>query len=59
MGKEGGNGDGGQNGTQIEKEPDTPLPTIDRHLHLFDPRLLVPELQLMFRRVLQVMTLLS
>ncbi len=59
MGKPGGNGDGCHNRTQIEEDTDTPLPSIDRHLHLLDSRLLVPELQLMFRRVFQVTTKLS
>lgn len=59
MGKAGGNEDGGHNRTQIEEDTDTPLPPIDRHLHLFDSRLLVPESQLKFRRVFQVMAQLS
>jgi hypothetical protein len=48
MGNQVGDGDGGHNGTEIEKECNTPLPSIDGRLHLLDSRLLVPELQLMF-----------
>jgi hypothetical protein len=48
MGEQGGHGDGSHNGAQIEEEPPTQLPSIDRRLQLFDSRLLIPELQLMF-----------
>jgi hypothetical protein len=43
MGEQDGHGDGGYNSAQVEEEPPTPLPPIDRRLHLFDSRLLVPE----------------
>jgi len=44
MGKQRGNGDGAHNDTEIENEPYTQSPSIDRSLHLFDSRLFVPEL---------------